>query len=178
MEGEKCVEALCRFGIKATCNDGGAGKWRPNHSKYLQGADVVILPDNDVPGRNHAEQVARLLSGVAKTVRVVELPGLPQKGDIVDWLATGHARDDLLGLVEQAPEWDGPDKRNERKEHSFNLKRASVILATEEKETSYLWDGRLGWVGLRKSMSPSFRISSGDRRVLGRRVCETTWREC
>src|SRR5262249_25566785 len=61
--------------------------------------DVVILPDNDDKGRAHAEDVARRLTGVARRVRIVALPGLPDKGDISDWLAAGHRSDELRELL-------------------------------------------------------------------------------
>ena len=57
-EGEKDVEALMAIGVTATCNPGGAGKWRDEFSQHLVGADVLILPDNDEPGQQHAAQVA------------------------------------------------------------------------------------------------------------------------
>ena len=47
-EGEKCVDALDAFGFRATCNDDGAGKWRPEFSETLRGRQVVVLPDNRV----------------------------------------------------------------------------------------------------------------------------------
>jgi len=37
---------------------GGALKWRESFSGYFKGTSVVILPDNDDPGRKHAEDVA------------------------------------------------------------------------------------------------------------------------
>lgn len=70
----------------ATCNPGGAGKWRCEFDQYLTGFDVVILPDNDVAGRGHAQQVARSLALIAASVRILELPGLPEGGDVSDWL--------------------------------------------------------------------------------------------
>jgi hypothetical protein len=54
-EGEGKVDLLRSWGIPATCNAGGAGKWKPEHSAFLRGADVVILPDNDEAGRKHRE---------------------------------------------------------------------------------------------------------------------------
>jgi putative DNA primase/helicase len=84
VEGEKAVHALESFGLTATCSPGGAGKWRPEYSPCLRGADVILLPDNDEPGRKHVAQVGSYLSGVAARVRVLALPGLPEKGDIVD----------------------------------------------------------------------------------------------
>src|SRR5262249_51203906 len=54
VEGEKDVDALWERNIPATCNSGGAGKWRDDYSKYFEGATVNILPDNDPPGRDAA----------------------------------------------------------------------------------------------------------------------------
>lgn len=73
VEGEKDVEALRDRGLIATCNVGGAGKWRDEYSESLRKRHVCILPDNDRPGRKHAHQVATALYGIAASVRVVEL---------------------------------------------------------------------------------------------------------
>ncbi len=102
-EGEKRVDALARLGLTATTNVGGAGKWKPACNDYLRRRRVVILPDNDPPGAEHAEQVARSLMGVAAEVRVIVLPGLPFKGDIINWLAAGGNREILLALAERPP---------------------------------------------------------------------------
>lgn len=93
VEGEKDVETLARLGHTATCNPGGAGKWRDGYTALLRGADVIILPDNDTAendytGQNHALNVALSLLNVAKRVRLVDIreacPDLPPKGDISD----------------------------------------------------------------------------------------------
>jgi 5S rRNA maturation endonuclease (ribonuclease M5) len=97
VEGEKKVDLLRANGIPATCNAGGAGKWRAEHSELLRGVGVVILPDNDRPGRKHAEVVSAALSGVAESVRVVDLSqdrDLPAKGDVVEWWAAVRAEHD------------------------------------------------------------------------------------
>ena len=39
------------------------------------------------------------LQGVGRDVRVVDLPGLSEQGDVSDWLATGHAIDELCAQV-------------------------------------------------------------------------------
>jgi len=65
----------------------------------------VILPDNDGPGREHAEKVAKLSKPLAATVKVVELPGLPDHGDVSDWLDAGHTLDKLAALADAAPPW-------------------------------------------------------------------------
>jgi len=99
VEGEKDADSLARLGLTATTNPGGAGKWRREHAAALLGRRVVILPDNDPPGIAHSQDVARSLAGVAATLRVVDLPGLAEKGDVTDWLTAGHTVDDLRALV-------------------------------------------------------------------------------
>jgi putative DNA primase/helicase len=66
---------------------------------------VVILPDNDEAGREHMNIVAASLHGVAKSVRVLVLPGLPPKGDVLDWAAAGGTAEQLHDLIEGAPLW-------------------------------------------------------------------------
>lgn len=72
VEGEKDVDRLWRTGVAATCNSGGAGKWRAEYAQHLTGAEVVVIADRDEPGRAHAEQVRANLSGTAASVIVVE----------------------------------------------------------------------------------------------------------
>jgi hypothetical protein len=99
-EGEKDVEAIERAGGVATCNPGGAGKWRPEHARWLQGAAmVVIVPDHDPPGYAHALAVADTLNGVPHQFRLglVDKPG----ADVSDHLDAGHALEDLR-TVERA----------------------------------------------------------------------------
>ncbi len=103
-EGEKDVDALWGIGYLATTNAMGAGKWRPQYSESLRGRHVVILPDNDQPGRQHAQAVAQSLAGVAASVRILELLGLPAKGDVSNWLdQPGNDKLALLKLVEATP---------------------------------------------------------------------------
>ena len=114
VEGEKDVHALSAIGIVATCNAGGAGKWRGEHAVSLQGADVVILPDNDKAGRDHAEAVAISLQGIARRVRVLELPGLPDKEDVTWWLEKGGGTaDKLWELADRAPDWQAKPRQSQ-----------------------------------------------------------------
>ena len=108
LEGEKDADNLAKLNIAATCNAGGAGKWRARHAAFLKDADVIIVPDNDPPGRAHAESVARSLVGVASRIRVLKLPGLPEKGDVSNWLAAGGTAERLWQLTENAPNWSEP----------------------------------------------------------------------
>jgi hypothetical protein len=101
-EGEKDCDALHERGLIATTNPGGAGKWQPSMSAHLRDRDVVILPDNDPAGEQHAQGVARKLHGIARSIRVLRLPGLPDKGDVSDWLAAGGTADEMERLAAEA----------------------------------------------------------------------------
>lgn len=115
VEGEKDVQTLERLGFVATCNSGGAGKWEFTLGKWLRNRRVCILPDNDLPGHKHACQVAGSLQWYgAASIRVCHLPGLPDGGDVTDWLADAAAgkiardsckRESLLVYVRSALEY-------------------------------------------------------------------------
>jgi hypothetical protein len=105
LEGEKKVDLIRGFGFPATCCAGGAKKWRPEHSVYLKGADVVLLPDNDPVGREHVTATAESLSSSARRIRVLELPNLPEKGDVVDWHAAGGSAEKFASLIAAAPDY-------------------------------------------------------------------------
>lgn len=104
-EGEKDVDALRQLGVVATCNAGGAGKWRPEHAAWLKGAHVVIVRDLDEPGLQHQQVVARTLAGVAASVRLVE----PAKGkDAYDHIAAGLTLAEFAPVVTDAAPEDAP----------------------------------------------------------------------
>ncbi len=98
-EGEKDADRLSALGLVATCNPGGAGKWKDSYSEVLRGRTVVILVDNDDAGRRHAQMVARSLALVGCVVRIVALPDLPPKGDVSDFLDKGGTLGELVRLV-------------------------------------------------------------------------------
>ena len=114
VEGEKDVENLRTHGLCATCNAGGAGKWRPEYSKALRGAKVVLLPDNDEAGRAHVAKAGASLQGVAATIQMLALPNLPEKGDVSDWLAAGGTAAALVELVGAAPAFEPKQSGSEK----------------------------------------------------------------
>ena len=105
-EGERDADELVQRGFVATCNSGGAGKWKREYSESLQGARVVIIADNDDSGHQHAQAVAQALHGVASEIRVLELPDLPKKGDVSDWLEAGGTDKEFKRLVGGCPIWE------------------------------------------------------------------------
>jgi len=103
-EGEKCVDAVFDLGAVATCNAGGARKFRDELVPFFKRADVVVLPDNDPAGQSHLAIVSGKLHGVASGVRVLNLPGLKKpKDDIVDWIGAGGTLEQLEALAANAP---------------------------------------------------------------------------
>ncbi|PHS13445.1 MAG: hypothetical protein COA78_06830 [Blastopirellula sp.] len=129
VEGEKAADALREIGMLVTCSSGGAGKWQAEISHWFEGRKVIILPDNDpqqlhpktlIPlfhedgrpkhvGQDHADDVARKLTGIAKSIRLLNLPELPLKGDPFDWAQAGGTRDSLIELCKAAAEWSEPE---------------------------------------------------------------------
>jgi putative DNA primase/helicase len=106
VEGEKDVHTLESWGYVATTNSGGANaKWPDTCDKHLTGAELIIIPDNDKPGRKHAEDVATHLSTIAGSIRILDLPGLPEKGDVTDWAEAGHTREEFEALLTQSTEY-------------------------------------------------------------------------
>ncbi|GAA0004409.1 AAA family ATPase [Bradyrhizobium diazoefficiens] len=102
VEGEKDADNLASLGFVATTNPKGAGNFSPDLVQHFRDRDVYILPDNDEAGAKHAGKVSELLAGVARSIHLVDLPALPVKGDVSDWLAAGNTADDLKEILNQA----------------------------------------------------------------------------
>lgn len=155
LEGEKDCDNLAKISLTATTNSFGAGKWSVRHSKYFHAnADIVILPDNDLPGRDHAQTVAKQLHERGCKVRVVELPGLSAKGDVSDWLADGNTKNELIKVVDGAKYWESDVSKTEITSESKTFPRTesgnAELLAAKYGDKirfchSYkqwlLWDG-------------------------------------
>ena len=104
VEGEKCVEAVENWGMVATTLPDGAGShWTTEQAEMLRGANVIILPDNDEPGQRYANDAVDKLTGVAKTLKILYLPGIDKlgnKADLADWQLAGHTKDELLNAID------------------------------------------------------------------------------
>lgn len=157
VEGEKKVDMLRDIGVPATCNHGGAGKFPEDLARWFKGAKVIVLPDNDDAGQEHAGLIARRLEGVAASVMRLDLPGLPPKGGIDDWLPAGGSAERLYDLVDEAArpleatpylsafeavEWHDFDAPGPRYEHLIKgvLTKAelSMLLGESQSGKSFL----------------------------------------
>lgn len=155
VEGEKDADRLAKLDLIATTNIGGAGKWRNYYNEHFAGRSVVVIPDNDAPGKKHAQQVAGLLMPIASSVKVIDLPDLPDKADVSDWLDDGHTATELTALADSAAPWtplvDEADADDDRRcddignAARFALQHGEDLHYCEEFGRWLVWDGKR-WV--------------------------------
>ena len=97
VEGEKDADRLNDHGFVATTSAGGAkAPWLPQYTEALRGREVILIPDNDPPGRQRVLTVARALLGHDTQIVVLELK---DGKDISDWFDRGHSELELVELV-------------------------------------------------------------------------------
>jgi len=104
--GEKAADAAAALGLIATTNAGGEKAMdHTDWSPILRFATVALVIDNDPTGEAFgqimAAKIRRLKPGA--DVRVIKLPNLPAKGDIVEWIASGGTLNRFLELVAATP---------------------------------------------------------------------------
>jgi putative DNA primase/helicase len=99
VEGERDAETLREYGFVATTNAGGANAhWLPQYTETLRGREVILIPDNDAPGRKRVLSIARaLLRKVARLV-VLELEGGSK--DVTEWFGQGHSELELIAQLD------------------------------------------------------------------------------
>ena len=100
-EGEKDANTLVTRGYTAM-TAGGVNDWQPEFAEVLCGAEVIILADNDTPGKQLASRILADLRGIARSARViVPVPDVP-KADISDYFGAGHSNEDFEKLIQSA----------------------------------------------------------------------------
>jgi putative DNA primase/helicase len=116
VEGEKCATALIERGLPATCSAGGAKGWKRYYVGQLDIKDgkkwptssIFILPDNDQPGKDYAETVAKDFRDAGyKNVYIIPpslmwetIDASPGKGDdVYDFIAKGGTREDIMKVA-------------------------------------------------------------------------------
>lgn len=144
-EGPKDVEtARKKLGVVATTS-GGSNTWNARYAAFYTGADVVIVRDNDGPGREYAETVARDLFPVVRSIKVVLLPGLKEGGDVTDWLDDGHTREEFFAVIEEAADYspsEGPEEEHREPSIPYNLTdmgNGERFAASHGADLRYVW---------------------------------------
>ena len=121
-EGEKAADAAVSIGLNATTSSGGSAAAHKTDWTTLAGREVVILPDDDKSGRKYADKVAKTLTSLdhPAMVKIVELPGLPEAGDIVEWIADQDTTDAeklrsrIEKLADAADQWQPVPKTTKK----------------------------------------------------------------
>ena len=166
LEGEKDCDTAAGLRMCGTTNPGGAGKWRPEYSEYLRGKDVILIPDNDKPGREHMAQVAAAIQDVVVSLKWIELPHLPEKGDLTDWADRigdcEEATMQLAEMIDRADQYVPPQNNTDQDRITdgpntefppTDMGNAERLVDRHGQEILYcypwkkwlIWDGRL-WV--------------------------------
>ena len=133
---------LVSWGLAATCLDAGAqSKLTDKQAAHLEGKRICILPDNDDAGKIYADNIVAKLRGKVTLLRVVSLPGLTPKGDIIDWagMSENNNRASLITLI-----------RGEDKDVGYKIEQLALAyraLSAEDKETV-----RRSWQTTRNTM--------------------------
>lgn len=103
VEGERDVESLREHGFVATTNPGGAqAPWLDAYTEALRGREVILIPDNDPPGRRRVARIAKALQGTVAKLVILELEGRGVK-DVSDWFGQGHSELELIELLDGGP---------------------------------------------------------------------------
>jgi hypothetical protein len=138
-EGEKDADRVASLGHCATTV--ANGNWKGVDVSDMAGRDVLILQDNDDAGRKRAQEAARALHGVAKTIRIVELPGLPMRGDVSDWLDADPTNAERLAEVcFEAPVW-APEEDSKAKTALDEIFDGAELMQAEFAPVKYAVPG-------------------------------------
>lgn len=154
VEGEKDADRLASLGLVATTCVAGAGKWRTTDNSAFRGREVVIIPDNDQPGWRHAVDVANKLRGIAAEVRIVELPDVPEKGDVSDYLNAGKSVEDLNELVEHTSPYQYDQPKDQHDKAAPRMEPGTRVMAGDR--------GNIGTVIADEGESAAVRFVSKD----------------
>lgn len=104
VEGEKDADNLAAIGFVATTNAGGAAwEWTREFVEPFIGAKrIIVIADNDDPGRTAARKRAYCLREICGDVRIIEFLPVGPKGDASDLIAQGWDKKRLAELFESA----------------------------------------------------------------------------
>ena len=149
VEGEKDVDRLWASALPAVCSPVGVAPWKSEWSEALRASgcrELVIIPDADRPGREHAERVAEGWWELTKDsphsgVKVVALSGLFWGADVSDWFDRGHSVAELQQEVHQALWWAPGARERARTERrrAKGRERVRKHRAKKKEEQARAW---------------------------------------
>ena len=152
VEGERKVDALRKIGLPAVTSAHGAksperSDWRP-----VAGRELVGLPDHDEAGTGYMDKVGLIVTRLSPpaSVRAMVLPGLPPKGDVVDFLGPegpmdGKTSDECravtLALAEAAPNWTAKPAKDDSA--ILPVPVLTCLADVKPQEVRWLWPDRI-----------------------------------
>lgn len=111
-EGEWDALIATWMGFPSVTGTTGAMQWMPKWNRKFEGKDVVIVYDRDKTGDVASVKVARNLDGVARSVRIAELPlswSEKHGQDITDFFHThGNSAEDFKAVLRDARLYAAP----------------------------------------------------------------------
>lgn len=144
VEGEKDVDTLTRLKLPAVSIPDGAKKpgqtqtWHNEWTDYFNGKTVVIIPDNDEPGRALKQCCVNHIFDGAAAVKVLDLKkiwaDIPEHGDVTDYIKkAGGTSAALVELVKSTP------KLQSKRDYSeYKSTTAAELQRAELPEVKYL----------------------------------------
>jgi len=158
-EGEEDVDNLSSIGFTATTSPCGAKKWRDEYNKSLKGKNVVLIPDNDNEGREHMTRVAQSLHDNVKSLKWLDLPDLPSKGDVSDFINTFDDKEQAAERLSFMIDGIGPYEPKEpvEKEPKIEIVSIESVAAAEIKDNPVIE----GLVGEKESLILSAASGAG-----------------
>jgi hypothetical protein len=147
-EGEKDVDILSRINLPAFTFGGTGDGANGNIGHYLKDRRLVILADNDDPGRAHADKKAAIAHAAgAAAIKILHFAELPPKGDVSDFIAGGGSIEQLTARIDAATIWSptAPPAPQAASIATANfselvIRRASDIVP---QPVVWLWPGRM-----------------------------------
>lgn len=139
VEGEKCAEALKQSGVAATTLDCGANsKFDDEWIEYFKDKTVIILPDNDEPGRKYARNIKQKIPWAV----IKELPDLEEKEDVYDWLHKGHS----VAEIDTIPETKEKEKQDNISAEKRTPAKVMLELLEELNVKTFLNENNIPYV--------------------------------
>lgn len=149
VEGEKDVDTLKAMDLIAvSLPDGASSKWDDTYTDILKDRTIIILPDNDEPGRKYAELCAKNLYKVSN-IWIVDLSKawteMPQKADISDMVAAmgaDEAYTAMFEVLQNTPQWTPPQEETKKKP-GLSFITATDLQKADLPPVQFLVDGIL-----------------------------------
>jgi len=146
VERVEAAKSLWSIGLKGLAWPNGSEDLRMARFQAVKGKEVMVLPANNQAGREHAKSVLAALATLQPppAVKVVELPRVPDGGDVLDWI-NGHGdaaepaelRRQLETLADQAEALKLSSNETTRRVCTVRLSDAA------SRPVEWLWPGRI-----------------------------------